>query len=230
MQKIFLALLFSLLAAATSAQKLGYYREANGMLNYTSYKVTADDAASGKISGLCLDMRVSYSILGSLIFRDTEKKFFIGDHIGVGFGMGYFKKTNDDVPYMVPFNLEYGLKAAYSINDDLEVGVKYVIGGNYFTDFKNDFGFGHKPAIIPSARFKNYMGSVGFGKASVGESGSGDPGNYLRLEGRIIFGDAGDGDSHTCIFFRAENYTGKSDGEFATKRTVSQLSFGFGIM
>lgn len=229
MNKILLLIVFSAIGITHSnAQtKLGYYREAQAGFIYTSYKTSGEDITSSKLSGISLDLRINYSLLGKLIFRDPEKKFFIGDHIGVGFGIGYFKKP-DDVPFMIPFNLEYGLKTTYIINDDLEVGVKYIAGAlNYFTDLKNDFSLNQKPSIIPAVRFKQYMGSVGFGSATTGQSGAGK-GSYIMMEGRRIFGEMDD-DQKGFLFLRFENYSGEYD-ESTLKDNGTQISVGFGFM
>jgi hypothetical protein len=231
MKKLILASLLLLCVEAASAQtKLGYYKEGQAGLIYTNYKANTDDADSdgSTISGLSLDLRVNYSILGNLIFRDPEKKFFIGDHLGAGIGMGYFKKTGDEFPFMLSFNLEYGLKSTYIINDDIEVGLKYIAGAaNYFTDLKNDFSLAQTPVFVPALRFKNIMGSVGFGKAKLG-SGDGAIGNYFMAEGRLIFGEMND-ESKGSLFLRLENYSGKFE-ETTRKDNATQISIGFALM
>jgi hypothetical protein len=220
---LFALILVAVTFAGSLAQtRLGYLREAQGSFPYTSYK----PSSTNKLSGINLDMRINYSLLGSLIFRNSDSKFIIGDHIGAGFGVGYWKKTGDDFPLMIGFDLQFGVKAAYSVSDDLEVGVKYMIGAaEYFTDLKNDFSLGQKPSIIPSARFKNIMGSVGFGTAKTGDGGSGNTGNFMMAEGRYLF-DV-DADRNVFLFFRFENYTGETLG-FTQKG--NQIIFGIGFM
>jgi hypothetical protein len=231
MNKIFLSVLIAMIAITQSnAQtKLGYYKEAQGGFIYTNYKADIDDSDDQKISGLGLDIRINYSLLGNLIFRDPEKKFFLGDHLGAGFGMGYFKKPDDKFPFMLSINLEYGLKTAYIVNDDIEVGLKWIAGGgNYFTDLKNDFTLVQKSVFVPAVRFKNLMGSVGFGNARTGSGTNGGKGNYVMAEGRIIFGDMSD-ESKGSIFLRLENYGGKYD-ETTRKDNATQVSLGFAFM
>jgi|GEM_PF-4227360 len=231
MQKIILPIVFALLLCTQgrAQTKLGYYKEAQASLMYTAYKSSVEGEADRKINGLSLDIRANYSLLGNLIFRDPEKPFFFGDHIGAGLGMGYFKKPDDDFPFMLSLNLEYGLKACYSINDDLEVGLKWIAGaGTFFTDFKNDFAVAQKPSFIPSARFANYMVSAGFGKAKVGTGGDGGRGNYLMGEGRVMFGEMND-EMKPSLFIRVEHYNGKYD-ETSRKDNCAQISFGFAIM
>ncbi|HYG04582.1 MAG TPA: hypothetical protein VD927_19175 [Chryseosolibacter sp.] len=213
---------------SASAQKLGYYREVSGNINYINQKATGDEI-NMKLSGWTVDFRGGYSLLGSLFFQDTERKFFIGDHLGAGFGVGYINGFADDIKYALELSIEYGLKAAYSVDDDLEVGVKLLYHGNYFTNMGDGLGFGSKPAIMPSVRFKNIMGTVGFGKGLISTDGRQSDGSFFRAEGRLIFGDAGDGDTHTAIFLRAESITGKEHEEFK-KQTATQISFGFCIM
>jgi len=229
MKKIlWLALITIVSAIQLQAQtKLGYYKEGQASLIYTNFKQNMDDADAddSKISGLGLDIRVNYSLLGNLIFRDPEKKFFIGDHLGAGFGMGYFKKPGDDFPFMLSLNLEFGVKSTYIINDDIEVGLKYIVGAaNYFTDLKNDFGLVQKPAIIPAVRFKNIMGQVGFGK---GTTGDGSSGSYFMAEGRLIFGEMND-EQKGSLFLRLENYNTKWDTD--RKDNAAQISVGFALM
>ncbi len=207
---------------AMAQTRLGFLREAQASFPYTSFK----PSSTNKMSGIGLDMRVNYSLLGSLIFRNSDSKFMIGDHIGAGFAVGYWKKTNDDVPFMLGLDLQFGVKAAYSVSDDLEVGVKYMIGAaDYFSDLKNDFSLGQKPAIIPTARYQNIMGSVGFGTAKTGDSGSGNAGKFMMAEGRYLF-DV-DADRNVFLFFRFEKYTGETTG-FTQKG--SQIIFGIGFL
>jgi hypothetical protein len=233
MKRILLLIIVIVLGflATTQAQtKLGYYKEAQFGLLYSNFNADmGDDGDDMSISGLGLDARVNYSILGNIIFQDPEKKFFIGDHIGAGIGMGYFKKPDDDFPFMVSFNLEFGVKSTYIINDDLEVGLKFILGaGNWYTDFKNDFSIAQKPAFIPAVRFKNIMGQVGFGSASIGTSGSGGNGSYFMAEGRLMFGEMND-ETKSSVFLRIENYSGKYD-ESPRRDNATVVSFGFALM
>ncbi|HYC83704.1 MAG TPA: hypothetical protein VEB86_00720 [Chryseosolibacter sp.] len=231
MKRILLpCILLMLVTAPTYAQtKLGYYREVKAAFVYNNFKSSIEGEPDDKINGLGLDMRLNYSLLGTLIFRDTDKPFMMGDHIGVGLGMGYYKKPDDDFPFMAMFNLEYGLKACYSINDDLEVGLKWIAGsGAYYTDFKNDFAIAQKPAFVPSVRFGNYMVSGGFGKAKVGTGGDGGKGGYVMAEGRVILGEPDD-EANPCLFVRFENYSGEYD-ESTRKDNCAQISFGFVLM
>ena len=229
MKKIILCFcMLSVVSLSANAQKLGYYREVSGNINHITQKATGDEIDL-KLSGWTVDFRGGYSLLGALIFQDTERKFFIGDHLGAGFGVGYLNGFGDDIKYALELSFEYGLKSAYSINDDLEVGVKLLYHANYLTNMGDGFGFGSKPAILPSVRFKNIMGTLGFGKGLIGTDGRESDGSFFRAEGRLIFGDAGDGDTHTAIFLRAESITGKEHEEY-TKQTATQISFGFCIM
>ena len=233
MKKILLLLALVVLGfLATQAQtKLGYYKEAQFALVYSNFNADMgnDDGDDYKISGLSLDARINYSILGNLIFRDPEKKFFIGDHIGVGLGMGYFKKPDDDFPFMADFNLEWGLKSTYIINEDIEVGLKFIhASGTWYTDFKNDFSIVQNPVFVPAARFKNIMAQVGFGTARTGTGGEGGKGSYIMAEGRLMFGEMND-ETKGSIFFRLENYGGKYD-ESTRKDNVTQVSLGFALM
>src|SRR4051812_16043850 len=191
-------LLLAITCSFVNAQRLGYLKEVAGGFVHTSY----NSSEGHKLSGTSLDMRINYSILGNIIFRNSDSRFMIGDHIGAGFGMGYFKKTGDDFPLMMSLNLEFGVKSSFAINEKMEVGVKYLLGAaNYFSDLKNDFGLSQKPSIIPSVRYEKLMGSVGFGTARVGDGGKGDKGKFIMLEGRYLLGDVDD--SNGFLFLRA---------------------------
>jgi hypothetical protein len=224
MKKIY-ALIFSLLITClivNGQTRMGYIREAQGGFAHHSYRTSPEN----KLSGTSLDLRLNYSLLGTLIFRNSDSKFFIGDHIGCGFGMGYFKKTGDDFPLMLNLNLEFGVKTSYAVSDDLDIGVKYMLGaGNYFTDLKNDFGLGQAPSITPSVRFKKIMGSVGFGKGKAGGSGQKEKGSFMMMEGRYQLGDSDD--EVPYLFLRFENYRIKdqTDG-----RQASSIYIGVGFM
>jgi hypothetical protein len=224
MTKFFATILLSIATiVVTNAQSgVGYMKEAGGGFVHTTYKSSSDN----KIAGTSLDLRINYSLLGNIIFRDNDRRFMIGDHIGCGFSMGKFKKPSDDFPLMMGLNLEFGVKASYAISDELHVGLKYILGAtNYFSDLKNDFGLSQKPSIVPAVRFKHIMGSAGFGTAKVGQSGAGNSGKFMMIEGRYLFGDLDD--SPKFLFLRFENYSGKN-GE--VKQTGSQIYFGIGVM
>jgi hypothetical protein len=232
MKKILLLLALVVLGfIATHAQtKLGYYKEAQFNLIYSNFTADmGDDSDDIKISGLGLDARVNYSLLGNLIFQDPEKKFFIGDHLGAGLGMGYFKKPDDDFPFMASFTLEWGLKTTYIVSDDIEVGLKYLHGaGTWYTDFKNDFSVAQFPSFVPAVRFKNIMGQVGFGKSRVGTGGDGGKGSYIMAEGRLIFGEMND-ETKGSLYLRLENFSGKYD-ESTRKDNATLVSIGFALM
>jgi hypothetical protein len=221
MKKITTLFLLMALAStlALSQTRLGYLREAAVSLPFTSYK----PSSTSKLSGVNLDLRVNYSIIGTLAFRNN-KKFMIGDHIGAGFGIGYWKKVPDDIPMMAALTLQFGAKAAYYINDDIEVGVKYMhYAGDYFTDLKNDFGLTQQPGIIPSVRVKNFMGTVGFGSTKLNKINTG---KFFMAEGRYLLSTESD-DKNFFLFFRVENYSAKSL-DYTLKG--NQIFFGVGIM
>ncbi len=187
-------LLAIILLTITSLQvagqaKLGYLSDIQVSLHYTHYEKNSTD----NLSGLGLDGRVGFSLLGSLFFK--ESKFMIGDHIGAGFNFGAGKKptgtptsATSNTPYIVSLNVQLGIKAAYAFNDDFEVGVNYMLGAGdiYIDNASNSFTLGLGPAIIPSVRVGPLMGSVGFGKAVVNSN----KGNFTMLEGRWLFSES----------------------------------------
>ncbi len=202
--------------------KLGYLSDIQVSLHYTHYEKNSTD----NLSGLGLDGRVGFSLLGSLFFK--ESKFMIGDHIGAGFNLGGAKKptgtptspTTSD-PFMVSLNVQLGIKAAYAFNDDFEVGVNYMLGaGDIFLD-TDSFTLGLGPAIIPSVRVGPLMGSVGFGKAVVNSN----KGNFTMLEGRWLFRES-KRRNFIYLFFRYENYTGKAS-DFTQKGQQALAGIGF---
>jgi hypothetical protein len=225
MKNIYALILVLLIGSFTVAAqtRMGYLREGQGSFAHTSYR-----SGSNKLGGTSLDFRINYSLLGTLIFRNSDGKFMIGDHIGCGFGMGYFKKTGDDFPLMMNLNLEFGVKSTFALNDNVDIGVKYILGaGNYFTDLKNDFSLSQTPSIIPSVRFKKIMGSVGVGKGKAGSGSVAEKGKFIMLEGRYLF--SGDDDLAGFLFLRFENYSMKSTTD-DYDRKGSSIYLGIGFM
>jgi hypothetical protein len=226
MKKLFTTVIIAgiITTSAIAQTRMGYMKDVQGAFAHTTFK----SSPTHKISGTALDLRINYSLLGSIFFRNSDKKFFIGDHIGCGLGVGRFKKPGDNFPLMLNLNLEFGFKTTYAINSDLDIGVKYILGaGNYFTDYKNDFSLVQKPAIIPGVRFKNMMLSAGYGKAKAGASGSNAKGNFMMMEGRFLLKN--DDDNAPFFFLRYENYTSKfNESDYTTR--AGQIYIGFGIM
>ncbi|MBX3720260.1 MAG: hypothetical protein KF713_00330 [Turneriella sp.] len=209
---------------------LGYTRELQVLATYNTKSSEAGSVFPGTtVSGPAIDVRINFSTIGMLFFRDSP--FMFGDHIGFGIGAGYFSKTNSGSNVMMPVNFEGGLKAAYKINDDFEVGIKWIyLGANQYMDYKNDFYIGQKNAFAPTARYKDIMATIGFGTAMIADNpklakSDAATGTYLMAEGRYFFGDK-------YILVRFEKFNGTFDLAGGGTRTDSATQFtaGFGMM
>lgn len=96
-------------------------------------------------------VRGHFSLLDFIINSDGDNRFRIGDYLGGRFGTGFVKeRINPNGPIggegtrqmgtmWITIDLQFGLQASYSINDDLRVGVNgfkeldlgFVVGTDY---------------------------------------------------------------------------------------------------
>jgi hypothetical protein len=210
--------------------RLGYTAEFQALLNYTSKNtdLSGRTGTTDTTSGPALNLRLNFSTIGLLFFKDSS--FMVGDHIGFGIGGGYFSRTSQSSSFMMPVNAEAGLKAAYAINDNIEVGIKWLyIGFDQFMDYTNDFYVGAKNVFIPTVRYKDFMGSVGFGTTILADnpklsSSTAATGTYLMAEVRYFFGNK-------YILARAEKYSGSVEIIGVTRTdSATQFTIGFGMM
>ena len=207
MKKILLAfLIISTYYVSNSQSRLGYGAE--GYANVRLLKMSGSDFTKNNNSGVpyksnlgSFDVGIKYSVLGNLIFRDTDNKFFIGEFVDVGLGVAFYQ------PVALNLQLGWGLASSYRFTKDIEIGVRYThIKIDGFFDGALNPGFVQKKTIAPSVRLKNLMFTAGVGQAFTVVQ-AGHKGICFMAEGRYLF-DPND-DECKYLGFKIENYNGK---------------------
>jgi hypothetical protein len=207
----FICLLFILLQS--KAQQIitpqiyfGYSKSLSLGASYTNYGISEPDY-SLTYSGFALQVRANYSLIGRNFFAKNNARFYAGDYLGVGIGVGNFAKDKVSAT-TIPITLELGAALSYQFSNDWDGGLKCIFWGtNYFTNFNYDFALTQTLSFTPSVRYKRFVGALGFGQASLGSFIDSAKGLFVHVEARYLFSEPRLKNTQS-IFFRLENFNG----------------------
>jgi len=175
-----------------------------------------------------VNFRGGGTFIGKLI--NDESKFYIGDYWELGAGAGYGSKSGtansqyNGVTFNVLLGFYLGLASSYSFNDNLTIGLKVIgLGGDYYLDFDQNPIYANGLTFHPTAQFKNFYASVGFG----GRNYKGYP--YKTFEGEFRFNfDKDQSESYYLGLKYQFNKYDNTELNINEKQSISTLGLIFG--
>ncbi|MGV3629685.1 MAG: hypothetical protein ACO1O6_00670 [Bacteroidota bacterium] len=215
---------------------MGLRNDINGgifLVNYeraSENKSTGAKEVNGDIRFYNANFRFGGSLIGSKVF-DEDSRFFIGDYIQFGLGMG-IGKNNDtsDVYAGTTFNLmigcNLGLAAAYAISEELAVGIKVIgIGGDLYFDFDENPLFVNGLTFHPTAQYGPFLVSAGFG----GREKEGKRYKTLDLEARYNFSSDQEEGMYLSLRYQSNKYAEDDEnGTYRYSQKISTVGLSFG--
>jgi hypothetical protein len=238
MKKLIVFVSICLLANTYYSQnygRLGFVNDINGGIFLVNIKketndlTTASNSTNAKINFYNVNFRFGGSLLGSLIFKE-DSKFFIGEYYQVGFGTGYGNKSGtSNAQYngttfnlLLGFNL--GLASSFSISEDLTVGLKVIgLGGDLYFDFDQSPLYANGLTFHPTAQYKNFYASFGFG----GRTYKTNP--YKTIDGEFRFNFKQDQSNSLYVGLRYQyNAFDKTELNINTNQSISSVGFTVG--
>ena len=232
---IFICAFCTIKINAQTYGRLGFKNDLNGGLYLVNINKSTDDLLSvtdnnfAKIKFYNANFRFGGSLIGSAIFND-DSKFFIGEYYQVGFGVGIGNKSGTynsqyngtTFNLMIGFNL--GMVTSYSFNENLTVGLKVIgLGGDLYFDFDQNPIYANGLTFHPTAQFKNFYASVGFG----GRNYKNNP--YKTYEGELRYNFSKDQNESLYVGMRYQlNKFDKTELNTNSKQSISSIGIMFG--
>lgn len=241
MKKIFLILGIQLLMFSTlfSQGRLGFTNDINGGIYQVVYHRQTDNLTAGTsdtnahIKFYNFNFRFGGSVIGTKLFEDSDSPFFVGEYFqfGLGFGMGKKSGSSGSTYNGSTFNCMLGMNvgavASYSLSDELTVGLKWIaLGGDYYLDFDQNAVYLNGMTFHPTAQYKNYWASVGFGGK---KSKEGDKYKTIDIEVRYNFSEEQEESMYAGVRFQSNGYkteSASSDGAFNYRDSEKITSIG----
>lgn len=220
-----------------SQGRLGFTNDINGGIFQVVYKRLDQDMTSkvvdtnAHIKFYNGNFRFGGSVIGTKIFEDSDSPFFVGEYIqfGLGFGIGtkYGNSTYSGTTFNLLVGMNVGAVASYSLSDELTVGLKWIaLGGDIYFDFDENAVYRNGMTFHPTAQYKNYWASVGFGGKKTKE---GDLYKTLDIEARYNFSEDQEESKYVGLRFQSNGYNtvrANSDGSNSFKYSQSIVSMG----
>jgi hypothetical protein len=215
--------------------RLGFTNDINGGLSSVKINKESNDLinstnnTNSQQKFYNCNFRFGGSLIGSAIFK-KDSKFFIGEYYQLGVGVGYGSKSGNlnsqynGTTFNVLLGFNLGLATCYSFNEELTVGLKVIgLGGDYYLDFDQNPVYNNGLTFHPTAQYKNFYASFGFGGRVV----KGFP--YKTIDGEIRFNFKSDQSNSVYLGLKYQlNKYDKTEINFNYNQSISSIGFTIG--
>jgi hypothetical protein len=211
---------------------LGFRNNMNFALSMVNLKqnnvslVSYSPTTSQKIKFYNVNMRAGGSLIGNKIFKE-DSRFFIGEYLEMGLGVGYGKKSTliaNETTFNALFGGQLGAASYFAISDDITIGLKAIfLGADVYFDYDVYPTYIHGLTFHPTVQFKRFFLTAGFG----GRTRKNIPFKSFESEFRFNFNNDASDSWYFSLKYQLNTFD-YLDDTYLKDSKLSTFNIGFG--